>query len=53
MAGILAWIQANAVWLLAAGWVLCEALAANPVKIEANSVFQFIYNWFKSEQPKA
>ena len=49
---MIAFIQANAAPILAALFFVSEALALIP-GIKANSVFQLVFGWLQSEQPKA
>ena len=46
-----AFIQANSTVLLGALFFVSEALALIP-SIKANSVFQMVFSWLQSEQPK-
>jgi hypothetical protein len=52
MASIISWIQSNAAVILGLLFALSEALALIP-GVDANSVFQLIYNWLKANQPPA
>jgi len=49
---MLAFLQANATVIFAGLFFVSEALALIP-SVKANSVFQMIFGWLQSEQPKA
>jgi hypothetical protein len=49
---MIAFFQTNSTAILGALFFLSEALALVP-GIKANSVFQMVFGWLQSEQPKA
>lgn len=49
---MIAFIQANSTIILGALFFVSEALALIP-GIKANSVFQVIFGWLQSKQPKS
>jgi hypothetical protein len=49
MASIVAWVVAHKVLEVSALFFISEALSLIP-SVQANGIFQFIFNWLKKEQ---